>query len=51
MANGVELTGGMRYIMAGDATTNVPTSATTVTPSDFSGNSAVAIGLKVAYTY
>lgn len=51
MTNGVELTGGVRYIMPGDATTNVPTSATTVTASDFSDNSAVAIGLKIAYTY
>ena len=51
MGNGVELTGGVRYIMAGDATTNVPISATAVTASDFSDNSAVAIGLKVAYTF
>lgn len=51
LTNGIELTGGVRYIMAGDTTTYVPTSATTVTTSDFSDNSAVAIGLKIAYNY
>ena len=44
MANGVELTGGMRYIMAGDATTET-------IGAEFADNSAVAVGLKVAYTY
>lgn len=51
MGNGVELTGGVRYIMVGDATTNVPVSATAVAPTDFSDNSAIAIGLKVAYNF
>jgi long-chain fatty acid transport protein len=50
IANGIELTGGVRYIMAGDEVTAVPTSSTT-TPSDFGDNSAVAVGLKIAYTY
>ena len=45
MGNGVELTGGVRYVMAGDTITDVPVSA------EFADNSAVAIGLKVAYTY
>ena len=44
MPSGVELTGGVRYIMAGDATTET-------IGAEFTGNSAVAVGLKVAYTY
>lgn len=44
MGNGVELTGGVRYVMVGDATTNT-------IGAEFADNSAVAIGLKVAYTY
>jgi len=51
LGSGVELTGGVRYIMAGNTTTNVPISSTAVTPSDFSNNSAVAVGLKIAYTF
>lgn len=44
MGNGVELTGGVRYVMVGDATTET-------IDAEFADNSAVAIGLKVAYTY
>lgn len=44
LSNGVELTGGVRYIMAGDAVTET-------IGAEFADNSAVAIGLKVAYTY
>ncbi|MDG1378113.1 MAG: transporter [Yoonia sp.] len=44
MPNGIELTGGVRYIIAGDATTEG-------IGAEFADNSAVAIGLKVAYTY
>lgn len=44
MGNGVELTGGVRYIMAGDATTET-------IGASFEDNSAVAVGLKIAYTY
>ena len=44
MGNGVELTGGVRYVMAGDAKTEE-------IGAEFADNSAVAIGLKVAYTY
>lgn len=49
--NGIALTGGIRYVMIGDASSNVPISATATTPSDFSDNSAIAIGLKVAYSF
>lgn len=42
--NGIELTGGVRYVMAGDATTEL-------LGADFSDNSAIAVGLKVAYTF
>lgn len=44
LANGVELTGGVRYVMPGDATTET-------IGADFSNNSAIAVGLKVAYTF
>ncbi len=44
MTNGIELTGGVRYIMAGDATTET-------IGADFKDNSAIAVGLKIAYTY
>lgn len=40
--NGVEISGGIRYIMIGDAETSFAT---------FEDNSATAVGLKVAYTY
>ena len=44
MDNGIELTGGVRYVMAGDATTEL-------LGADFSDNSAIAVGLKFAYTF
>jgi len=42
--NGIELTGGVRYIMVGDATTEAIGAV-------FADNSAVAVGLKVAYNF
>jgi long-subunit fatty acid transport protein len=46
----MEITGGGRYIMLGDATTENPTS-----PGDdgskFANNSAIALGLKIAYKF
>ena len=42
--NGIELTGGVRYIMVGDATTEKIGAV-------FADNSAVAVGLKVAYNF
>jgi long-subunit fatty acid transport protein len=42
--NGIELTGGVRYIMVGDATTQTIGAV-------FADNSAVAVGLKVAYNF
>ena len=42
----VILSGGVRYIVPGDATAE-----TSVPAADFSDNSAVAVGFKVAYTY
>ena len=42
MDNGVKLSGGVRYVMIGDATTSFAT---------FEDNSAVALGLKVSYNY
>lgn len=44
VGNGMELTGGVRYVMTGDATTDT-------IGAEFADNSAVAIGLKVAYTF
>tara|TARA_R110002051_G_scaffold57104_2_gene105783 strand:- start:8657 stop:9703 length:1047 start_codon:yes stop_codon:yes gene_type:complete len=44
MDTGIELTGGVRYIMAGDTTTET-------IGAEFSDNSAVAVGLKVAYNF
>ncbi|WP_458790563.1 OmpP1/FadL family transporter [Yoonia sp. MH D7] len=44
LANGIALTGGVRYIMAGDATTEI-------IGAEFEDNHAVAVGLKIAYTY
>jgi long-chain fatty acid transport protein len=43
MESGVEISGGVRYVNIGDATTTIG--------SSFSDNSAIGIGLKVAYTY
>lgn len=40
--NGMELSGGIRYVNLGDATTNI---------GSFTDNSATAIGLKLAYNY
>lgn len=46
MASGIELTGGVRYIWVGDATTALgPLSP------EFTDNSAMAISLKVAYNF
>ena len=44
--NGVELSGGVRYVMIGDAETNI-----SVLNPQFEDNDAVAFGLKVAYTF
>jgi len=44
MASGIELTAGVRYIMAGNTTTETIGAV-------FEDNSAMAVGLKVAYTY
>jgi long-subunit fatty acid transport protein len=49
--NGVELTGGVRYIWLGDATTELPIPGVGVLNPEFTDNSAVAIGLKVAYNF
>ncbi len=43
MDNGVEVSGGVRYINIGDATTTIG--------SSFNDNDAVAVGLKVAYSF
>ena len=43
--NGVEISGGVRYVDLGDATTDAPVSGV------FSDNDAVAVGLKVAYNF
>jgi long-subunit fatty acid transport protein len=44
MDNGIEVSGGVRYINIGDTTTEV-------VAGDFSDNDAVAVGLKVAYNF
>jgi long-chain fatty acid transport protein len=41
----IKITGGVRYVDIGDATTNPPISAS------FSGNSGIGIGLRVGYTF
>ncbi len=43
MDNGVEISGGVRYVDVGDAVTTIG--------SSFSDNSAVGVGLKVGYTF
>ena len=43
--NGIEVSGGVRYVNIGDAMTEAPVSA------DFSDNDAVVVGLKVAYNF
>ncbi len=49
MDNGVEISGGVRYIRVGDATADF-TAFNAGTPT-FADNSAIGIGLKVGYTY
>lgn len=50
--NGFELSGGIRKVWLGDATTEAPLSAPANTPfASFTDNSATAIGLKLAYNY
>jgi long-subunit fatty acid transport protein len=44
MDNGIEVSGGVRYINIGDTTTEL-------IAGDFSDNDAVAVGLKVAYNF
>jgi long-chain fatty acid transport protein len=44
MDNGIEVSGGVRYVNIGDATTEL-------VAGDFSDNNAVAVGLKVAYNF
>jgi len=41
----IEITGGVRYVMLGDATTEAPISA------EFADNSALGVGLSVAYRF
>jgi long-subunit fatty acid transport protein len=48
--NNVEITGGVRYIMLGDAETEHPAIPGS-TGSEFTDNSAVAVGLKVAFNF
>jgi long-chain fatty acid transport protein len=45
MDNGIEVSGGVRYVDIGDAVTNAPVSGV------FNDNDAVAVGLKVAYSF
>ncbi|WP_377505613.1 transporter [Octadecabacter sp. R77987] len=47
--SGVEVSGGVRYIHIGDATADFTPFGGG--PADFTDNSAVAVGLKVAYNY
>ena len=47
MANNTEITGGVRYVMIGDATS----SGAGGNNGDFSGNSAIAAGLKVGFHF
>ncbi|AUJ64044.1 hypothetical protein B9057_06850 [Aestuarium zhoushanense] len=56
--NGMELSGGIRRVWVGDATSYSPVSTTTPAPGNlttpfgnFSDNSVTAIGLKLAYNY
>lgn len=51
LGNGIEVSGGVRYIMVGDAETQVPIPGVGVLTSDFSENDALALGLKVAYKF
>jgi hypothetical protein len=45
MDSGLEVSGGIRYVDIGDATTDAPTSAS------FADNSAIGVGLKVAMSF
>jgi long-chain fatty acid transport protein len=49
MDNGFEISGGVRYIVLGDATPE--TGTPDVARASFTDNSAVAIGLKLAYSF
>ncbi len=49
-AGDVEITGAARYIWLGDARTESPTTPG-ATFANFTGNSAVALGLRMAYTF
>lgn len=51
MGNGIELTGGIRYVMVGDAETRIPVPGLGVLEPQFTDNSAVAVGLKIAYNF
>ena len=44
LGNGMELSGGVRYVMLGDATTET-------TGSSFDGNSALGVGIKIGYSF
>ncbi len=44
MGNGMELSGGVRYVKLGDATTEL-------VGADFSGNSALGVGIKIGYSF
>ena len=46
MGNGVEVSGGVRYVNIGDATTAIGSFS-----PKFTDNSAVAVGLKLAYSF
>ena len=48
--NGMELSGGVRYVWIGDATSESPTTAGSPF-GEFSDNTLTAIGLKLAYNY
>jgi long-chain fatty acid transport protein len=48
MSNGLELSGGVRYVWLGDAETSL---APAPFPGVFEDNTAVAVGLKVAYNF
>lgn len=43
LESGVEISGGARYVMVGDATTGIG--------AEFGDNSAIAVGMKIGYTF
>lgn len=45
MDNGIEVSGGVRYVDVGDATSDAPVNG------DFSGNSAIGVGLKIGMSF